>query len=103
MSFKCLECGHIFEQGEQATWQESRGEFWGNPCNETVSGCPICKGDYEETIKCNVCGKECLGDELTAGVCDDCLEQYSTNVDVVFKMAKGSEDTISINSFLASV
>ena len=101
--YKCLSCGNLFEEGEQATWQENRGEFWGSPCNETVSGCPICKGEYEKTIECSICGSEHLEDELISGVCDDCLEQYSANVDVVFKMAKGSEDTISINSFLASV
>jgi predicted nucleic acid-binding Zn-ribbon protein len=22
MTFKCLECGHIFEDGEQAIWEE---------------------------------------------------------------------------------
>lgn len=101
--YKCLECGNLFEEGEQATWQESRGEFWGSPCNKTLSGCPVCKGEYEKTVKCSICSSEHLEDELISGVCNDCLEQYSENVDVVFKIAKGSEDTISINSFLASV
>ena len=100
--YKCLECGNLFEEGEQATWQESRGEFWGSICNETLSGCPVCKGEYEKTVKCSICSSEHLEDELISGVCNDCLEQYSENVDVVFKIAKGSEDTISINSFLAS-
>ena len=101
--YKCLECGNLFEEGEQATWQESRGEFWGSTCNETLSGCPVCKGEYAKTVKCSICSSEHLEDELISGVCNDCLEQYSENVDVVFKIAKDSEDTISINSFLASV
>ena len=101
--YKCLECGNLFEEGEEATWSENRGEFWGSPCSESVSGCPICKGEYEKTTKCKLCNSENLKDELTSGICDDCLEEYSTNIDVVFKMAKGSEDTISINSFLYSV
>lgn len=101
--YKCLKCGNLFEEGEQAAWQESRGEFWGSPCNETVNGCPICKGEYGKTAKCSICGSEHLGDELMSGVCDDCLEQYSVNIDVVFKMAENSKDNISINSFLRTI
>lgn len=44
--YKCFDCGRIFETPH--TWQEPRGEFWGMPCTETVSGCPYCDGDYEE-------------------------------------------------------
>ena len=101
--YKCLECGNLFEEGEEATWSESRGDFWGSSCSESVSCCPICKGEYEKTTKCKLCNSEKLKEELTSDICDDCVEQYSTNIDVVFKMAKGSEDSISINSFLYSV
>lgn len=65
--YKCLECGHLFEEGEQARWEESRGEFWGSPCSESMSGCPICKGYYEEAVKCKICGRW-VEDEY----CDDC-------------------------------
>lgn len=44
--YKCFDCGYEFD--EPITWQESRGEFWGAPCYETVCGCPNCKGEYEE-------------------------------------------------------
>ena len=101
--YKCLECGNLFEEGEEAIWSENRGDFWGSPCSESMSGCPICKGQYEKTVECSICGSEHFENELEQGVCDDCLEEYSINIDVVFKMAKGSEDTISINSFLYSV
>ena len=30
MVFRCNDCGHIFDEGEEYTWQESRGEFWGS-------------------------------------------------------------------------
>ena len=53
--FVCLECGHIFDENDVAIWEESRGEYWGAPCSETVSGCPNCNGDYVETHKCNCC------------------------------------------------
>ena len=48
---KCLECGKVFEDDEIAYWQESRGEFWGSPAYETMSGCPHCQGDYEEAYE----------------------------------------------------
>lgn len=54
--FKCLDCGHLFEDGEQAKWEEDRGEYWGTRCTETMSGCPICKSDYIEVKPCKVCG-----------------------------------------------
>ena len=53
----CIECGHIFDEDEISVWQESRGEYWGTPCSESVSGCPRCKGDYVETYKCDCCDK----------------------------------------------
>lgn len=49
MKYKCAECGNVFSEDEVATWEESRGEFWGMPCYEKVSGCPYChSGAYEE-------------------------------------------------------
>ena len=48
MMFKCLDCGYVFEEGEEAVWYEDRGEYWGVPCRERMTGCPACHGDYEE-------------------------------------------------------
>lgn len=76
MKFVCLECGCIFDEDEIAVWQEDRGEFWGIPCFETVSGCPVCKGDYVETYRCGCCGEWIDGDhiELATGerICENC-------------------------------
>lgn len=68
--YRCLECGHLFEEGEQATWKEDRGEFWGSPCSESVSGCPICKGDYEEIKPCVICGS--YNHNIEDEFCDEC-------------------------------
>lgn len=71
----CLECGKTFEDSEIAHWQESRGEFWGVPCTETVSGCPHCRGDYEKAVMCENCGEWFLEDELDENyLCEDCRE-----------------------------
>ena len=48
MLYKCAECEHIFEEGEEAVWYEDRGEYWGRPCRERMKGCPMCHGVYEE-------------------------------------------------------
>ena len=50
--FKCNECGNIFAEDELAEWNENRGEFWGMPAYERMTGCPACHctgyDDYEE-------------------------------------------------------
>lgn len=54
MMFKCESCGNLFEEGEQATWEERHG--LDSPPYEQWSGCPICKGGYEEVHQCKECG-----------------------------------------------
>lgn len=44
--FRCLECDAEFE--EPVRYEEDRGEFWGRPVTETMWGCPMCHGEYEE-------------------------------------------------------
>ena len=74
MAFKCLACGHIFEEGEQSRWEEHHPYGMGYAAEE-FSGCPICNGDFEETKQCEICGGEFLEDELLGGcVCEDCVE-----------------------------
>ena len=76
MAYKCNNCGHIFEKGEAATWTEDHG-FIDGFC-ETFYGCPICKGDYEETTPCTKCGREKTNEELYSGFCKECLNKRLT-------------------------
>lgn len=101
--YKCLQCGHIFDEGEQDTWSESRGECFGFPCSEEMSGCPLCRGDYEKTVDCKICGSEHLRDELNMGVCDECIEEYQHDIDMCFKIGAGDGEKVEINCFLASM
>lgn len=103
MAYRCLDCGHIFEEGEQARWSESRGEFWGVACSENMSGCPLCNGEYEETVQCAVCGSEHLEDELNGGVCDECIDEYRNNFNRCYELSDGETTKIEINSLLASL
>ena len=82
MTFKCLECGHIFESGEEAIWREERGEAFGSLVYEELTGCPICKGAYEETQQCSFCGSHHLKEELKNGLCCECFEELRKEVKV---------------------
>lgn len=102
MAYKCLSCGNIFEEGEQAFWSEG-GEYWGTQFSQKMSGCPICKGEYEETVQCAVCGSEHLEDELSGGVCDECIDEYRKDFDRCYELSIGEKTEIKINSLLASL
>ena len=101
MAYKCLECGNIFEDGEQACWSESRGEYWGSICSEEMDGCPLCGGDYEETVKCEICDSEHLESELRGGVCDECIDRYRKDFNACYEVSFGETTEIKINSLLA--
>ena len=72
---KCVECGHIFEDGEWDEWREDIGEYWGAPCSELRYGCPKCHGYFEEATECKGCGEWFFTDELDDGLCEDCQEE----------------------------
>lgn len=101
MAYKCLSCGHIFEEGEQATWEERHG--LDAPPYEKLSGCPICKGDYEKTTPCAICGSEHLEDELNGGVCDECIDEHRKDFNTCYEVSLGETTQIEINSLLASL
>ena len=68
-TYKCLECGHIFEDGEEWRWVEPHGE--------RMTGCPICGCAYDEAYQCDRCGSFHLSDELYHGLCLDCLKELA--------------------------
>lgn len=105
MAYKCLNCGHIFEEGEQKEFRDFLGEYCGRPVYETTSGCPHCGGSYEKTVPCEICGSEHLDEELCGGVCEECFDEHKNDFEVCKKFADDDCDTefIEINAFLASV
>lgn len=103
MAYKCLDCGNIFESGEEKSWRESRGEYFGFPCCEEMSGCPVCGGSYKKTTQCEICGSEHFKDELSGGVCDECIDDYRKDFKMCKKIAFGEETEIRINSLLAKL
>lgn len=103
MWYKCCECGHLFEEGEQARWREDRGEFWGEPCSEMVYGCPICKGEYQKAEKCQICGKLEFKEDLNSGVCNDCIDERRKDFDMCYIISSTQNSEIEINSLLATL
>ena len=103
MAYKCLRCGNIFDEGEQARWEEHHP--YGMGCAaEGFSGCPICKGDYEKTKQCKICGGEFLEDELLGGcVCEECIEEYSKDFDTCYQISANEKEEIKINALLVSL
>lgn len=95
MAYKCYDCGHIFENGEEKTWVENYGE--------NRSGCPLCGGSYGSTVRCSICKSEHLDDELEGGVCEECIGQYRYNADVCYSIGEKSKEDVFINGFLASM
>ena len=107
--YKCIECGHIFEEGEQKIREEYRGECCGRPAYEKLSVCPLCEGFYDDAVRCKKCGSLRLNDELTGGLCDECVEEvlseYRYDICGCVSVAEKGADTtvVVINGFLASM
>ena len=99
MMYKCCECGHLFEDGEQAVWEERHGldtlpyEKW--------SGCPLCRGDYEEVYQCKECGDWHYEDELYDGWCEKCLRE-TINYDTFFEYCEANKDEQYLDIFVMS-
>lgn len=79
--FICCECGKEFD--EPRAVQESRGEFWGVPCSETVYYCPFCGGDFEEVqepkeywVSAYLQDGTLFGDSIEAIDDDDLFEKF---------------------------
>ena len=99
MMYRCCECGNLFEEGEQAIWEETHG--LDSPPYEKFSGCPVCKGDYEEVRQCKKCGNWHTEDELYDGWCEKCLRE-SINYDTFFEYCEANKDERYLDIFVMS-
>lgn len=96
--FKCLneKCGHIFESGEQISVTEDYGQ--------TFDYCPICRTEFEEAKRCEICDRYTCESELIDGiVCEECFEKYSTDLDACYKVGKEEKVEVKINSLLGTM
>lgn len=95
MSYKCLECGHIFEEGEELNIREDYG---------ITSCCPICKGRYAIAARCEECGAVYLYEELNGGyLCDECVEDYKDDLSTCFYIGESAKEQRYINGLFCEL
>ena len=95
--YKCCDCGNIFEEGEQAVWSETHGLY--SPPYEKWSGCPVCKGWYEEANQCKECGDWYTHDELYRGLCENCIRE-TINYDTFLEYCESDIEDNDIETFV---
>ena len=94
-TFKCFECGHVFESGEEMKFTEPHGEEY--------FACPICGGAYEEAIECDHCGKCFHENDLYNGLCAECVADKMTADNMKQYLADSSlEEDFYIEEFYGS-
>lgn len=99
--YRCCECGHLFDEGEQAVWYENQGECHGRIAMERFDGCPVCRGDYDEVYQCKKCGDWHTEDELYDGWCEKCLRE-TINYDTFFEYCEANRDEQYLDIFMMS-
>ena len=97
MMYRCCDCGNLFEEGEQAVWEESHG--LDSAPYEKWDGCPVCHGDYEEVYQCKKCGDWHSKDELYDGWCETCLRE-SINYDTFFEYCEANKEENYLDTFV---
>lgn len=108
MYFKCVNCGHTMESGEEAVIIDNVEWVNGERYVEERSVCPVCHDDIEEAVRCKECESIHFEDELVNGYCDDCLNlmlfRFKRDPIACFAVAKAApKETIHINSFLEAM
>jgi hypothetical protein len=97
MMYRCENCGHLFEEGEQAVWEERHG--LDTPPYEKLDGCPLCRGGYEEVHQCKECEEWHTEDELYEGWCEKCLRE-TINYDTFFEYCEANKDENYLDLFV---
>ncbi len=97
MMYRCENCGHLFEEGEQAVWEDRHG--LDTPPYEKWDGCPVCKGGYEEVHQCQECDEWHTEDELYDGWCEKCLRE-TINYDTFFEYCEANKDEQYLDIFV---
>lgn len=100
--FKCLNCGHLFDEGEQAVAHDRHGFRFGS--GEEYSACPVCGGtDLEATVRCRKCGGEYLEADMHGSFCYQCVSDYvnrDTFLEYATSGAKHSDEPDVLEDFV---
>lgn len=75
MMYRCMDCGHLFEEGEEKYHKEYYSA-WGEDFSTEEKCCPVCGGTYEEMYLCPICNERYVPEGEY--VCEDCLKEHYT-------------------------
>lgn len=78
----CAKCGDTFKH----PYYDEKAEDYKSPC--------CCSCDFDEAVKCEICGEYFSEDKLHGGACDDCITEKTTDYDFLFEVE--SEDIRSV-------
>jgi hypothetical protein len=101
MRYECHNCGRRFEEPDFVVERHGLD----TPPYEKVAVCPYCHGYFDEMYQCKICGEWNTDGELTSGVCDECIYQHDTDIELLYKLGNEEEakETVTLNGFVASV
>ena len=100
MMYRCENCGHFFEEGEQAVWEERHG--FTSPPYEKWDGCPLCRGGYEEVHQCQECEEWHTEDEIYGDKwCEKCLRE-TINYYTFFEYCEANKGEQYLDIFVMS-
>ena len=90
--FKCMHCGHEFEEIDRKHYDSSTG-VW-------EEYCPNCRSeDIEEAEQCDICGEWHAADYLKCGVCKKCAERDDPREAYAYGAER--KTCVELNGFLA--
>jgi hypothetical protein len=99
--YECFECERHFEEPDFIVEKHELD----TPPYEKLAVCPYCKSFFREMYQCKICGEWFTEEELTAGVCDECIYEHDTDIELLYKL--GNEDdakeNVKLNGFIASM
>ena len=96
--YKCVACGHLFEDGEEKKVVDMHGFSHG--AGEEFYVCPSCNGEYVEVEICPICDEWKEKKDFHGGVCNDCIDSKRYDVDICYKIGKHSVDSVELNGFI---
>lgn len=100
--FKCENCGSVFENPEIKKGYLC--ECGMQSIYESIGVCPNCSCDeYHEAKKCSVCGEYFSETELFGGTCQQCIDEYTFDIDGCYELSQNDNPSIEINGFLATM
>lgn len=93
MWYYCLDCGHLFEDGEESEIVDVLDVIDGQPYVERRKCCPECGGDFDRAETCVKCGEVFNPDKLIGRLyCRTCFADILTDANMKRYVSESQED-----------